>query len=110
MNPETASTKIIESGAFGALCVILLFFIWWLVREQSRKDDEHTKQIERINASHDASIEKVTATFTTQIDKMMVMAAQDRKESAEAFNKLSALISNVIEKRGRIDMRADLNQ
>jgi hypothetical protein len=108
MNPEQASQKIMESGAFGGLCVILLLFIWWLIREQNRKDTEHTAQIERINTAHDANIEKVTLQFTTQIDKMTVMAAADRKESTEAFNKLSVLLSSVIEKRGRVDLRDDL--
>lgn len=108
MNPDVATTKIAESGAFGALCVVLLCFIWWLVREQNRKDDFHTAQIERINAAHDANTEKLTQTFTAQIDKMMVMAAQDRKESIEAFNRLSALLQSVIEKRGGVAGRADL--
>jgi uncharacterized membrane protein YcjF (UPF0283 family) len=105
MNPDTAVQKITESGAFGALCVVLLMFIWWLIREQNRKDNEHTAQIERINAAHDANIEKVTLQFTTQIDKMSVMAQADRKESTEAFNKLSNLLSNVIEKRGVVELQ-----
>jgi hypothetical protein len=107
MNPENAAKSLIESGAFGALCVILLTFIWWLIREQSKRDAEHVAQIERINAAHDATVERVTKQFTDQIDKMSQMAALERKESTEAFNKLSILLQSVIEKRGRIDLRND---
>lgn len=108
MNPEDATSKIIESGAFGALCVVLLILIWWLIKEQNRKDTAHTEQIERINAAHNLTIEKVTLQFTQQIDRMSQMAAADRKESTEAFNRLSTLLSSIIEKRGRIDLRNDL--
>jgi predicted PurR-regulated permease PerM len=110
MNPESAVEKVSESGAFGALSVILLMLIWWLIREQNRKDDLHTAQIERINAAHDDNIEKVTIQFTTQIDKMSVMAQADRKESTEAFNKLSNLLSSVIEKRGAIELQERYKQ
>lgn len=114
MNPESAVEKVSESGAFGALCVLLLMFIWWLVRERNNSDKEHTLQIERMNTAHDLSVEKVTQQFTQQIDKMTlqftqqidrmsVMAQADRKESTEAFNKLSTLLTSVIEKRGRIE-------
>lgn len=103
MNPELATSKLAESGSFAALCVVLICFIWWLVKEQSRKDEEHTKQVERINAAHDANVERVTATFTAQIDRMQQMAAQDRKESTAAFNELSRLLHRVIEKRGRVE-------
>jgi preprotein translocase subunit YajC len=105
MNPDSAVQKVAESGAFGALCIVLLIFIWWLIREQNRKDDEHTAQIERINAAHDVNIEKVTLQFTIQIDKMSIMAQADRKESTDAFNKLSNLLASVIEKRGNIDLQ-----
>ena len=108
MNPEDATSKIIESGSFGALCVVLLILVWWLIKEQNRKDTDHTAQIERINAAHNLTIEKVTLQFTQQIDRLAQMAAADRKESTEAFNKLSLLLNNVIEKRGRIDLRNDL--
>lgn len=108
MNPEAATTKILESGSFGALCVVLLFFIWFLVREQNKKDAEHTAQIERIYATNDAQIEKITAQFTSQIEKMNSQAAIERKESIEAFNKISAslaVLNNSIEKRGRVEFR-----
>lgn len=108
MAPDNAFEKLAESGSFAALCVILLMFIWWLIREQNRKDTEHTSQIERINNAHDASIEKVTAQFTCQIEKMAASAAIDRKESTAAFNQLSALLNNAIEKRGQVQLRDNL--
>jgi hypothetical protein len=115
MNPENAAKSLIESGAFGALSVILLAFIWWLIREQNRRDHEHVLQIERINAAHDANVEKINAAnnanierittlFTSQIDKMSAMAQQERKDSTAAFNSLSSLLQSVIEKRGSIEL------
>lgn len=119
MNPESAATKVIESGAFGALCIVLLLFIWWLVRESSRKDAEHTtqvkemgiahtRQIQDINDKHDVTIEKLNAQYLAQIDKMNNQAMLERKESIEAFNKISAslsILNQSIEKRGRVEFR-----
>ena len=103
MNPDLAVTKLMEGGVFAALSVVLMMFIWWLIREQNRKDAEHTLQIERINTAHDLNIEKVTKQFTEQLDKLANMAATDRKESTQAFNQLSLLLNSVIEKRGRVE-------
>jgi hypothetical protein len=119
MNPDLATQKLAESSAFGALCVVLLILLWWLIREKIKSDQEHAVQIERINNAHDVNVEKITKQFTEQIDKMnnqfiqqidkmAIIAQADRKESTDAFNRLSTLLSNVIEKRGNVRLREDL--
>jgi len=101
---------------FAGFCVALLLVLWQMMKASDLKSNAHADQMERVirdndkvheakDKMHSETIERITRQFTDQIEKLSVMAQNDRKESTAAFRELSTLLTSVIERRGHIDPR-----
>jgi len=104
---EPALTQIMSmtDSIFALFALVLAWVIWRMYQLNQQTNNLHTEQIERINAAHDKAVAELTATFVCQLNRNSELAAQDRKEMSAAFNKLSEVFSNALEKRGHIELR-----
>ena len=104
-DPALSQIMSMTDSIFALFALVLAWVIWRMYQLNQQTNNAHTEQIERINAAHDKSVAELTATFVTQLNRNSELAAQDRKEMSAAFNKLSEVFSNALEKRGNIELR-----
>jgi hypothetical protein len=109
--PTITQLMSMTDSIFALFSLVLSWVIWkmYQLNQENNKETntQHTAQIERINAANNKTIADLTATFVGQLNRNNDMAAQDRKDMSEAFNKLSEVFSNALEKRGYIALHGN---
>lgn len=114
----TEPTGVIDSlltkdMVFAAFSIGLLYVIYKMVALGDAKSQTHADQIERIykendtqqkakDDAHALTIDRMTKQFTDALDKIMMMAQAERKESNQTLRALTESFNRVIEKRGEI--------
>jgi hypothetical protein len=114
----TEPTGVIDSlltkdMVFAAFSIGLLYVIYKMVALGDAKSQTHADQIERIykendvtqkakDDAHALTIERMTKQFTDALDKIMLMAQAERRESNDTLRALTESFNRVIEKRGEI--------
>lgn len=109
-------TLLTKDMIFAAFCVGLLFVIYKMVQLGDKKSQEHANQIERIYKENDGqqkskdeihaqTIDRMTKQFTESLDKLMLIAQNERKDATNALRELTSSFNRVIERRGTIEPR-----
>ena len=110
---KSLESLLTKDMIFAAFCVGLLYVIYKMVALGDKKSKEHSDQIERIykenelhqkskDDAHAQTIERMTKQFTDSLEKIMLMAQAERRESTESLRNLTDSFNRVIEKRGEV--------
>jgi len=96
MNPEMASTKLLDYGAVGCMLVLAVCALVWMAREFRKTTeshlasvigitDRHSQQIEELQHRYQVAIDSIICEFKSERELMNAQSAKEREAFTTAY-------------------------